>query len=238
MQQLQNDDTILKTLNGTYNINTLNQIEVSDFKLTVSFDNNTKKVSGFSGCNRFFGTYTLNENTLKFSPLASTKMLCPEDKNNMETELLKTFNEADKVFFYKNGFTLFNKKKTLLSASKVDKKISFEYTATSRGSYKQINIKKDTILLSKKRKGNSLKLPCDTLYWQKLIKLSNTINIENISNLTSPSKAFQYDGAPLAHLKITLNGTTYESVPFDHDNPPKEIEPLVKEILSSIENIE
>lgn len=35
------------------------------------------EVIGHGGCNRFFGTYDQNGDTLTFGPLASTKMACP-----------------------------------------------------------------------------------------------------------------------------------------------------------------
>ncbi|MGC6431875.1 MAG: META domain-containing protein [Jejuia sp.] len=240
MQQLKNDETILKTFNGTYHINTLNQEDVSAFNLEVSFNDSTNKVSGFSGCNRFFGSYTLNENSLKFGALGATKMLCSEDKNAIETKLFKALDKADTVFFHKNGFVLFNNRKPLLSAIKlaIEKNISFEYYATSRGTYKKITIEKDSISFSKKRGGKTLQLPCAERFWKNLTKLCDSLDIKNIGDLEAPSKSFQFDGASLARLKITLNGETYESAPFDHGNPPKEIEALVKEILSSTENIE
>lgn len=34
-------------------------------------------VSGFGGCNRYNGTYTLSDGDLSFGPIASTKMACP-----------------------------------------------------------------------------------------------------------------------------------------------------------------
>jgi heat shock protein HslJ len=240
MQDLQKSPTILKTLNGTYEIKTLHETDVSAFNLNIAFDENAKTVSGFSGCNRFFGSYVLSENTLKFKPLSTTKKLCVEDKNTIETKLLKAFEKADHIFFTEEGFTLFNRKKPLLTADKLENntKISFEYTARLRGVYKHIKVDKDTISFSKKRKAKALKIACDANYWDTLLSLSDSIHIETIPNLEAPSKAFQHDGAALAHLKITYNGKTYASAPFDHGNPPKEIAALVKEILSSIENIE
>ena len=240
MRHIQNDGTILKTLNGTYNINTLNQEDVSSFKLKVSFNDSTKQVSGFSGCNRFFGSYTLHENALKFSSLGSTKMLCSEDKNKIETKLLKAFDIADSIFFFENGFTLFSKKKPLLYATKIleDHSLSFEYFANSRKTFKHIKINKDTISFSKKRDIKTLKAPCDDAYWSKLTKLCDSLDIENLPTLEAPSKAFLHDGASRARLKIISKGKIYESPPFDHGNPPKEIAVLVKEILSSTENIE
>jgi heat shock protein HslJ len=41
-------------------------------------------VSGYSGCNRFRGTYTYADGKLSFSPLAGTRMACPPEQ--METE--------------------------------------------------------------------------------------------------------------------------------------------------------
>jgi len=37
----------------------------------------TDKVTGFDGCNNFFGEYTLDDNKLTFGLLAATRMACP-----------------------------------------------------------------------------------------------------------------------------------------------------------------
>lgn len=236
----QNDNTILKELHGTYNINTLKGDDVSVFKLQINFNDSTKEVSVFSGCNRFSGSYTLNNNALSFGNLASTRMLCPKDKNEIESTLLSTFKKADLVLFENSGFSLYNKKKLLLSTSKIveEKIINFEYITSSRNSFKRIKINKHQLFLSKKRGGKLLTLEFDPKQRETLIRLSDAIEIENISSLESPSKKFQFDGAPLARLKITSNGKTFESVPFDHGNPPQEIMALIKDILSIAENIE
>ena len=36
------------------------------------------RVEGFGGCNRFFGSYKREGNTLRLSPLGATHMACPE----------------------------------------------------------------------------------------------------------------------------------------------------------------
>ncbi|WP_414980627.1 META domain-containing protein [Congregibacter sp.] len=41
-------------------------------------------VSGFAGCNRFKGSYTIDGNALSFTPLASTMMACPEAQMQIE----------------------------------------------------------------------------------------------------------------------------------------------------------
>jgi putative lipoprotein len=52
-------------------------------------DSQTRRVSGSGGCNRFTGSYELNQDHLKFSKMASTMMACLE---GMDTE--KVFLQA------------------------------------------------------------------------------------------------------------------------------------------------
>ena len=73
---------------------------------------------------------------------------------------------------------------------------------------------------------------------EKNNKRAKKIALGTISNLEAPSKNFQFDGAVLAKLTIVYDGVTYQTQPFDHGNPPKEIALLVKEILSISQNIE
>lgn len=47
-------------------------------RVTLRFDADTARVGGFSGCNRFSGTYTLDGDTLRFGPLIMTRMACAE----------------------------------------------------------------------------------------------------------------------------------------------------------------
>ncbi len=43
------------------------------------------RVSGFSGCNRLVGSYTVGNGTINFSQLAGTMMACPEPATALET---------------------------------------------------------------------------------------------------------------------------------------------------------
>ena len=70
---------------------------------TLTFDEATKKISGFGGCNRFFGGYESTENRIKFSALGSTKMFC-QDKMSLEDNYFKALQEADS--FRVEGSTL------------------------------------------------------------------------------------------------------------------------------------
>ena len=61
------------------------------------------RVSGNGGCNAFTGTYELKEgNRLLFSPLATTRMFCPD--MDTEDQLLKVFEATDNYTL--NGDTL------------------------------------------------------------------------------------------------------------------------------------
>ena len=45
-------------------------------------------VSGSAGCNTYNGTYTVDGSSIKFGPLASTKMACPVADTAVETAFL------------------------------------------------------------------------------------------------------------------------------------------------------
>lgn len=239
MSNSQIDNSVLKVLNASYAINELNGEDVSNFNLIISFNDSTKQVSGFSGCNRFFGLFTLENNNIKFKNLSLTKMFCNETSNHMEQKLLQTFNNAHLVLFSNDGFSLFNKKKVLLATSKkIDKIYSIEYTASSRGVYKQVIINEKNILKITKRDGKPISKNCSSEAWEHILTTMKFIEIKNIPKLEPPSKNFQFDGAAMAHLKIIKGNEIYESAPFDHENPPEKIAELVKEILSISENME
>lgn len=78
----------------------------------ISFDNRDKRVFGNAACNRFFGTYTEDGNTIKIdNSLASTKMLCDNESMNFEDNFLKNFSGDFQIQNNNNeGIILDNKK--------------------------------------------------------------------------------------------------------------------------------
>lgn len=240
MEAQKHDNTILKEFNGKYYINTIGNEDISDYNVNIVFNAKTNKVSGFLGCNRFFGHYKSRPQVLELGDLGLTKMYCPGEANKIENKLLKVFSKARLVYYKENGFSLYDKKKELLSAIKEDPNlnVSFEYSAISRGTYKLIKVNQKSISSTSKQKGKPKNKVCDKDEWQKLIKAFKTFEVNNMPNLKAPSEKRLFDGAAIANLKVTYNGKVYESQSFDHGNPPKEIALLVKEILSISENIE
>ncbi|ULC59950.1 hypothetical protein MBM09_02960 [Flaviramulus sp. BrNp1-15] len=127
---------------------------------------------------------------------------------------------------------------SLEKATQTKENYVIEYTASSRGIYNQVTLDKNNISTLQKRGGTPIIKSCTEENWNSIMKHFKSIDVQNISTLKAPSKKFQFDGAAIAHLKITKGDKTYETPPFDHGNPPEEIAELVKEILSISENIE
>ncbi|MCB4799075.1 META domain-containing protein [Neotamlana laminarinivorans] len=235
-QLMQNNPEIHTNLSGDYTITMLSGNDVTPYKLNINFDKETNKVAGFSGCNRFFGSYILNDLALKFNNLASTRKMCAPEQNAIESKLLNILNKATSVKYNANGFSLYNNNQVVLKAEQEALKI--EYIATSRGIYKEISVNRNKIETYAKSGGTPIIKPCETSNWNTILKHIKNLDVSTISELKAPSHKYAFDGAALAHLKITKNGKTYKSAPFDHGNPPAEISNLVKEILSLSENIE
>ena len=53
-----------------------------------------------------------------------------------------------------------------------------------------------------------------------------SIKLSEIANLTAPSNKRFTDNALSAKFTIKKNNTSYESIEFDHGNPPKELKDI------------
>lgn len=58
----------------------------------LTFSND--QVTGFSGCNRFFGGYTVSGRDLRFLQLGSTKMACIGDGGEIESQFLSRLSKV------------------------------------------------------------------------------------------------------------------------------------------------
>ncbi|WP_298719859.1 META domain-containing protein [uncultured Oceanisphaera sp.] len=80
-----------------WNLTAINGVAVdpeikSDLEIAEHFT-----INGMAGCNRFFGSATLEQNRLKADPLASTKMACDPVAQKVETAVLQTLGEGATV---------------------------------------------------------------------------------------------------------------------------------------------
>jgi heat shock protein HslJ len=72
--------------------------------LTVRFE--AGRVHGFSGCNQFMGSYTLDGQRLVLGGVGGTMMACPEPAMSVESRFLKSFSGALNVAVAGNTLTL------------------------------------------------------------------------------------------------------------------------------------
>ncbi len=68
------------------------------------------KVNGFSGCNRFMGSFQTEGTQLQFGPLAATMMMCPEAMDQ-ELEFLKTMALAKSHRIHEEILTIYDSEK-------------------------------------------------------------------------------------------------------------------------------
>ena len=225
-----------ETLNGTFNVFKMN-VESLTENLTISFDEATNKVTGFSGCNSFFGNYSINGSAIVFKNLGSTRKMCSDHENDVEKQMLTALGEATNFTLVDNIITLLNAKKELLSATKnfeekrTQDTISIEYRANTRGSFKKIVLKNNTVSVQNKHDGEPIVQTCNIEDWDMLLKMISNTNIKALTTLEPPSKAHQYDGAAIASLSVIKDGETYQTPAFDDGKPNKAIESLVNLVI-------
>lgn len=78
-------------------------------RLEMTFDpgdQNTSRVSGRAGCNRFNGSWQQTGATVKFGPLATTMMACPPALMDMERKFLSTLEAVTTLGFDETGAAL------------------------------------------------------------------------------------------------------------------------------------
>ena len=78
-----------------------------EVRITLSDDG---KVTGFTGCNRVMGGYTLAGTALRFTQLAGTRMACPPPLMQLESAVLANLNsvtgyrlEGEELILLKDG---------------------------------------------------------------------------------------------------------------------------------------
>lgn len=88
--------------------------------ITLGFDK--EKYFGFSGVNRYFGTYTQEKSKLKLSPAASTLMAGPQELMEKESDYLKTLSTVDEFKLVDKDLTLMSQGKDILKFKQIENK--------------------------------------------------------------------------------------------------------------------
>ncbi len=137
----------------------------------------------------------------------------------------------------KNSEHLENEPKT--SVEKIDTvnqqedSMTITYEVQSRGVYDKIWVTKDSIATTKDRSLKRINsVVCSDTDWKTLSSTISKIALHQLHELDVPSKAHQYDGAPMATLKIMSDDVIYSSPIFDHGNPPEQLTEVVNKLLA------
>lgn len=79
--------------------------------ITLSFEGATAKIGGTAVCNKYFGGYTKTDETLVFSSIGSTKMMC--DDNLDESDYFSMLGSVDGYKFSGGKLSLMSKDKAV-----------------------------------------------------------------------------------------------------------------------------
>jgi len=213
-------------------------------ELTISFDEKTKKVAGFAGCNSFMGSYSTQGHSISFSNIATTRKFCKEEMNTLENHVLKALNSVNSFSIQNETLLLLEDETPLLAAQQssitskkdmlkdgYDTKITYE--TSTRGFYEYISISASDIIISEDRGLQEVRhYKCDEEDWNALNSLIEAVDLERFHQLKVPSEQHFSDAAAEATLGLQIGDVYYMSPAFDHGNPPKAIEALVNKVIS------
>ena len=103
-------------LSGTHwTLRTVNGIDTISARREafIIFDAEKSAAYGSSGCNRMTGSYTLNGNSLKFGPMAGTRMACDEASMKLEQAVHQALAQVDSYQISGNQLQLLQGQKVL-----------------------------------------------------------------------------------------------------------------------------
>ena len=78
----------------------------ADSRIDAVFDDD-ERVSGFSGVNRYYGSYEVDGESIKIGPLASTRMTGPAELMEQERQYLEALEKATRYVIVDGALTLY-----------------------------------------------------------------------------------------------------------------------------------
>lgn len=96
-------------LSGAYKISSINNNAVSENIPTINFAALDKTVRGNTGCNSFFGKYTLDLYALSFNDIASTEMACDQPIMDVENAFLNALRNTGSYDLENSVLTFYSK---------------------------------------------------------------------------------------------------------------------------------
>jgi len=167
----------------------IDQSQVEGDKISFTLNSSDNTITGYSGCNFFRGTYTVTDNgNLSFSPLASTRMACPDSIIN-ESQLFAIFDEADNFTITGNTLSLNKAKRAPLAiftkSKMVDNPITEKYWKLKTLEDKEVKMAENQereIYFTLKTENNSIQgfAGCNTFSGSYTLDKGNQIRFNNI----------------------------------------------------------
>ena len=117
------------------------------------------------------------------------------------------------------------------SAVTAQNDVLIEYTAITRGSFLEIKLQDQVILVKTAQQGPDKTRTISKAEWDILMADLHAIDLNTLPALEAPSMKRAHDGAAAAKLKVIEDDTVYSTTEFDHNNPNVNIKPLVDYIL-------
>ena len=111
--------------------------------------------------------------------------------------------------------------------------LTLNYNAVTRGSSVTLNTNSSEIQYSDMERNKKITL--SKKQWNEIKELVSKIDVNSIQNLKVPSEGSHTDRALVATLSIKIGDKTYESVNFDHGNPPIELKQLVDKLFKIVQ---
>jgi heat shock protein HslJ len=190
----ENETSDLSIENTKWIISTLdNDVVKNEHKnsRTIHFilEAETNKVTGFSGCNTFMGSYKIDGNKISFSQIASTRMMCLDETVN-ETDVLNVFNSANNFNITNGELSLNNSSETTLAkfkkAENFENQIVEKYWKLKKINGKEIKISGNQeieIFFILKTQNNRITgfAGCNNIIGEYVLENENKISFKNVS---------------------------------------------------------
>lgn len=96
-------------LSGAYKVSSINNSAISENNPTINFVALDKTVRGNTGCNSFFGKYSLDLYALSFSEIGSTEMACDQPIMDVENAFMNAIRNTGSYDLENSVLTFYSK---------------------------------------------------------------------------------------------------------------------------------
>jgi hypothetical protein len=113
------------------------------------------------------------------------------------------------------------------------------YQTITRGSSNTYTLSKERLeIQSKGVNSKEQSVEVSASQWQEIENIMQQLDLQKISEYSASTEDSARDVALQATLTVETTADSYQSQSFDHGNPPAELAPLVKAILTLAESVE